>query len=94
MINEDSYQIYPNQEDKDFIACGITSIVNSNRRMPHKITDVIRNIETHRNFNGLSHMILLQYEESVSPFMRKRKTTDNAYIRQLWRHLYHGHEID
>lgn len=92
MINKDYYP-YVHREDKDFIYYSIQSIVNSNTRMPHKITDVINNIETHRNFNGLSHMVLLQYEESVSPFMRKRKTSDNSYIRQVWRHLYHGDEI-
>ncbi len=64
------------------------------RKMPRIIATVMREIESHRHFAALPETTRVLYD--VALLLRDEPdcvAAETTYIRQLWRHLYHGGPI-
>lgn len=60
------------------------AIQDKERKMPHFMNTVRKEIETHRLFTQLEPRIMTFYENN---------TDNNKNIRLVWAHLYHGQPI-
>lgn len=49
----------------------------------------MKDIERHNQYNNLDILIKFQYEECVN----KKNSDNNKYVRSLWFHLYHYHDM-
>lgn len=79
----------PNLQER--VRCGR----DRERKMPHHIGKLKEQIVAHRHFGQLDGLTRMQYEECSKTGPRKRGARiydNNQYMRNLWKHLYHGKE--
>jgi len=62
-------------------------------KIPHLLCDVAIQIENHRHFASLCPITKMRYAECVVLHQTKKRgeqVSNNKFMRQLWRKLYHG----
>lgn len=80
-------ECYPNIKSR--LELYIEQKQNLQKKIPHKLNDVIKEIEQHNQYNKLDVIIKFQYEASKD----NNNKDNNKYMRDLWYHLYHGKDM-
>ncbi len=62
---------------------------NFKKKIPHKLKDIMKDIDNHNQYSKLDILTKFQYEECIE----KKNPDNNMYVRSLWFHLYHNKEM-
>ena len=65
---------------------------NLQKKIPHKLKDVVKEIELHSQYDKLDVITKMQYE-SCRDNLTGKSADNNKYIRASWYHLYHNKHI-